>query len=441
MQGEDQVALRGANCYAARLVRQRSPELGGIAPRADGSYLITGGLGALGLAVARWLVRRGARHLVLTGRRGAPPEARGALEELERLGAAVTVARADVTSEQDMAKVLDDVATSGAPLRGVVHAAGLPGYQALVEQDLKTLRSVLGPKVVGTWVVHQLTRSLALDFFVGFSSIASVWGSKGQAHYAAANSFVDAVAHYRRRLGLPGTSVNWGPWASGGMATTEALGWLARMGVKSMAPDMVVEAMDRLIRSSQAQSTVADVDWSIFKELHQTRGRGALLDEIEVETPVDGAPRAEPSAIVERLEAAPEEERCDLLRGHVRTEVAAVLGFGPTQLPDLQQGFFEMGMDLLMAVDLKRRLESSLGCSLPSTLAFDFPTVERLSEHLSRDVFEWPPAASSDASISRIETRLHRALSDIAQLSDEEVEVSIEERLVRLQALTRESEQ
>ena len=264
-QGEDQVALRGANCYAARLVRQRSPELGGIAPRADGSYLITGGLGALGLAVARWLVRRGARHLVLTGRRGAPPEARGALEELERLGAAVTVARADVTSEQDMAKVLDDVATSGAPLRGVVHAAGVLDDGTLLRQPWEHFARVLAPKVAGGWNLHALTRGMRLDFFVLFSSATSLLGAPGQGSYAAANAFLDSLAHARREQGLPGLSVNWGPWAGAGMAASVDERHRLRLavaGVRPIAMERGLLALERVIAATSAQVCVLSVSWN-----------------------------------------------------------------------------------------------------------------------------------------------------------------------------------
>ena len=163
--------------------------------------MITGGLGSLGLRVAGWMVQQGAGHMVLTGRREASIQSQKSLDRLRQAGAQVTVVKADVSDEEAMNQVFAEINTAGPPLRGIVHAAGVLGYQLIRDMDYSTFESVLRPKVVGTWILHQLTRDLNLDFFACSSSIASVWGSKGQAHYTAANHFLDALAHHRRRLG------------------------------------------------------------------------------------------------------------------------------------------------------------------------------------------------------------------------------------------------
>ncbi len=223
---EEQVALRGGLRYVPRLTSSRPPSSGvsdsGGQGRVrfdpEGSYLMTGGLGGLGLAVAGWMVERGARRLVLVGRRGASGAAREKLGQMEAAGAEIEVARADVANRQQLASVLDRIRRSASPLLGVVHAAGVLDDGILLEQDAARFAGVMAPKVRGSWNLHLLTRDDPLDFFVLFSSIASFLGSPGQGSYAAANAFLDALAHHRRAAGLPASSINWGPWAEVGLA-------------------------------------------------------------------------------------------------------------------------------------------------------------------------------------------------------------------------------
>ena len=188
------------------------------APRADATYLITGGHGGLGLAVARWLVEKGARHLVLLSRSGASSAGEEVAADLAAKGATVTTIQADVSNESDLARALSEIRNTMPPLRGVIHAAGVLDDHLLLNLDAESFRRVLAPKVLGAWNLHTLTADLPLDFFVVFSSVASVLGSPGQANYAAANAFLDGLAHDRRSQGLPCLSINWGPWAEVGMA-------------------------------------------------------------------------------------------------------------------------------------------------------------------------------------------------------------------------------
>ena len=185
--------------------------------RSDGTYLITGGLGGLGLLVAQWMVQQGARHLVLLGRGDATSLTREAISALEEAGARVVVARADVAQEEHVAGALVKIHDSIPPLRGIIHAAGVLDDGLLLNQNQERLAAVMAPKVQGAWNLHKLTLSAPLDFFVLFSSLASVLGSPGQGSYAAANSFLDALAHQRRALGLPSLTINWGPWDAVGM--------------------------------------------------------------------------------------------------------------------------------------------------------------------------------------------------------------------------------
>ena len=365
-QGEDHLAFRGGNRYVARLVRKQLPESQGISFQSEATYLITGGLGALGLKVAQWMVEQGANHLVLTGRRGASNEVQATITQMEQTGAKIRVAKADVTDEGDMARVLEEIKASMPPLRGIVHAAGVPGYEALKDMQLNTLESLLRPKVMGTWILHQLTQGMKLDFFVNFSSISSVWGSKGQAHYAAANHFLDGLAHYRQGLGLPALSVNWGPWAGGGMAVEEFQTWMTRTGVEGLQPEKAVAALGYLLGAGCVQATVANVDWTRFKDLYEARGKRSLLELLggQSQNAVEQQSHSEQrSEILQRLEATEASDRYSLLITHLQSEVAKVLRL--PQLPDPQQGLFDLGMDSLMAVELVGSIRSQLQVELP----------------------------------------------------------------------------
>jgi len=363
-QGEDHLAFRDGHRYVARLVQSQLPESQEVPFRSNGTYLITGGLGALGLRVAQWMVAQGARQLVLTGRGGASSQAQETLSQLKQAGAKILVAQADVSNEGDMVRVVEQIKASLPPLRGVVHAAGVPGYQAIKDMELDTLEKVLRPKVVGTWILHQLTQAMKLDFFVSFSSIASMWGSKGQAHYAAANHFLDVLAHYRQGLGLPALSVNWGPWAGGGMALAEFQTWLTRMGVEGLQPEPALAALRYLLGTGCVQTTVANVDWTLFKGLYEARGKRPLLAQIEVQQRLPAQQQSvQRPEVLQRLEAATVGDRYSLLITYLQGEVAKVLGL--SQLPDLQQDLFDMGMDSLMTVELVNLIQSQLQVELP----------------------------------------------------------------------------
>ena len=381
---DDHIAFRAGQRYVARLERTRAVQSDAVKFHPDASYLITGGLGILGLRVAHWMVQHGARHLVLTSRRD--PSAQN-LDTLTQLGAQVLTAQADVSDQPAMAALFARIQASLPPLRGIVHAAGLPGFQPIQDLTYDALQSVLRPKVAGAWILHQLSRDLQLDFFVCFSSIASVWGSKSQAHYAAANHFLDILAHYRRALGLPALSINWGPWAGGGMASDDAQTWLHRMGVSALPPDQAVAALAHLLLSSHIQTVVAQVDWTRFKELYEVRAKRPLLENIQASSPLPATPpQSKPPLIVEELKHKNPSARRSHLLAFIQTEVATVLGFDPSHHPDPEQGFFDMGMDSLLAVELKNRLAQALGLSLPSTLAFDHPNIQNLSAFLLHEL-------------------------------------------------------
>ncbi|NEQ83973.1 MAG: SDR family NAD(P)-dependent oxidoreductase [Moorea sp. SIO2I5] len=410
--GEDHIAFRQGQRYVARLVSSKPTQPQSLPVQADGIYLITGGLGSLGLRVARWMVEQGAKNLVLLGRRGLPPSEQwaslpqdseswkrvNAVQGLKAMGAKVIVAQADVSNQDQMSEVFEHLRNTQIPLKGVIHAAGIENYQEMQGMDLNVLQATLQPKVMGAWLLHQLTQGMNLDFFVCFSSIASVWGSKGQADYAAANAFLDAIAHHRQALGLPALSINWGPWSGSAMVSEEVKTLLKRMGLDPWQPEEAMSILPDLLGSNSPQLIAAKVNWDVFKPIYEVKGQRALLANMGVNSQIkhsqikhsqidqnESTPAQRPD-FLQQLENAPAHKRQDLLVAYLQKEVIQVLRLDPSHPPKSQQGFAELGMDSLMAVELKSRLEASLGQTLSSTLAFNYPNIETLANYLAQDV-------------------------------------------------------
>ena len=376
---EDEVAYRDGTRFVARLVRAASETekpLRRAVLHEDGTYLITGGLGGLGLLTGRWMVERGARHLVLLGRRAPNAEAKALIEQVERLGASVTVIQADVSRRSDMERVLREMEAQLPPLRGVIHAAGILDDGVLRQLARRRFARVLEPKVAGAWHLHVLTRHLPLDFFVMFSSATSLLGSPGQANHAAANAYLDALAHHRRAAGLPALSINWGAWSDIGAAADRAISDRVRTkGVGTIAPSQGLIVLERLLTGSSPQVAILPIDWS-----RQSDPRPLFAD-LQPAMHPPARPQPESSELVRQLAASPSRRRRDLLVDHVRAELTKVLGLGAEQL-GRREGFMELGMDSLTSVELRNRLQKSLGCTLPATVAFDYPTTESLAEFL-----------------------------------------------------------
>jgi acyl transferase domain-containing protein len=426
-QGE-QFAFRGSKCLVARLAR-KPPVSPSVKIQQDASYLIVGGLGGLGLRMAQWLIAQGAKHLALTGRSALSERNRVQVRELEAMGAKVLALEADVSSETDMAGVFSEVASSLLPLRGIVHAAGVLDDGVLLEQDRERFERVMAPKVKGAWILHQLSSDLKLDFFVLFSSISSLLGSPGQGNYASANAFLDALAYYRRARGQPGLSINWGPWAEFGMAAAMGESFRQRLevhGFRLLQPADGLRTFGNLLGGAVAQVAVLPVDWSILKSQFPAGGEPSALADLLREEQAASAASDDHPRYLEELERAPVGERRAMLTTYLQQRVAEVIGMAPPQLPSLDQGFADMGLDSLMGLELKTRIEFDLRVSLSPTMVFNYPTIESLGGllhnvlKLDMGTTSLPPDTQKPSD-SKLDESDRTTLQEILQSSDEEL--------------------
>jgi len=370
-------------------------------------------------------------------RRGLPPgegawiqRARAAIEAIEARGVRVEVRAGDVSDERWVAELVKELTTQGERVRGVVHAAGVSEVRALEQTDEPALERAVSGKGAGAWALHRATLDCELDDFIVVSSAASVWGSRGLAAYAAANGVVDAVAHLRRHEGRPALSINLGPLDGPGMAAGEASRWLARMGVGTLAPSRATGLALGASRGEVAQLTAAQVDWTTFRRLYEGERKRPLLTELALagaDEPV--APSAEATALVRSLHQAPGSRRYQTLLPHVQQVLRGVLRLAPDADVARQRGFFDMGLDSLMALDFAQRCQSLLGRRVPVTAVFEHPNLEAFTGFLLERVLGFPralfgsPAGMSDSSLS---------IDAIAEMSNDEAERLLLERLASL---------
>jgi acyl transferase domain-containing protein len=412
---ERHVAWRGGVRYAARIQRSTTPVERGAAPaiRAAASYLVTGGLGGLGLLTADWLVRRGARHLVLLGRSAPDLHAAREIARFERAGTSVAVVRCDVADAEALARVLSGIDPA---LAGVAHCAGCLEDAVLTNQHEESFRRVLAAKVAGSWNLHVETLAMGLDFFVGFSSAASITGARGQANYAAANAFLDALAHHRRALGLPGISVNWGSWPDVGMTARARAGASTVPGLGTISPGQAFSLLERLLGQGTPQAGVFAMDWPKFLASLPWLGKVPFFAECQPASCLASAKfRSE-------LERQRPEAWLDLIEAHVAAGTARALGLETASEVDRKARLFDLGLDSLMAVELRNNLAATLGCSLRSTVVFDYPTVELLALHLVETLSGRPNGASPQAPANDM-------LDAVRQLSDDDIELLVDEEL------------
>ena len=367
--------------------------------RADRTYLVTGGLGGIGTLVAGWLADRGAGVIVLNGRRPPDPEAVEAIEALRRQGADVRVELADMTDPAAIDGMLARINAGMPPLAGVIHSVGVLSDGSLGNQTWERFEQVLWPKVLGAWHLHRATLDQDLDLFVVFSSITGVVGNSGQGNHAAANAFLDQLAGYRRSLGLPGQSIAWGAWSGLGEAEEQRERierQLAASGTGWLSPQQGLKAFDELVRQDITAGMVAAVDWPVLAENFE--GEIPFLGELVADDSETGDGATDGDAdILSQLRQRPAADWEPVLVSFLQDEVRAVLRL-PTA-PAATIGFFDLGMDSLMSVELRNRLNRALSGEyvVSNTAVFDFPNVAALADHLASELSgvlgaEKPPA-------------------------------------------------
>ncbi len=399
---ETEIAYREGRRRVPRLVRLRpaADPAGGEASarrvRGDRSYLVTGAFGGIGLEVARWLLDEGAGAVVLNGRREPGAQAAAEVARLRDRGAEVRVEIADVTDGEAVARLVAGIGPAAGlpPLGGVIHGAGVLSDAALAHQDASGFDRVLRPKVRGGWHLHRATLGVGLDLFVVLSSFTAVAGNAGQANYAAANAFLDQLAAHRRARGLPGQTIQWGAWSqvgeaearrgaledrlggAGGGGVTPAQG--AR-GIGWLTPAQGLRALGRLLRDDVGSAAVVPVDWGMFNAA--APAAPALFSEL-VESA--GRERHELAGgdLAARVREARPADRERLLVEFVRREAGSVLRLAAPPAPHV--GFFDLGMDSLMAVELRNRVNRGLAGEYvaPGSVVFDFPSAARMGRHL-----------------------------------------------------------
>jgi acyl transferase domain-containing protein/acyl carrier protein len=427
--GEDQVAIRGGERFGLRLTSAK-PELSPIAFRADATYLITGGLGAIGRRIARTMVELGARRLLLVGRTALPPRAEWAdaaptprvapVLELEAAGAEVHTAALDVGDETQLRALLDRWAREARPpIRGVVHAAGQFANRLTTAMTKEEFDAVVRAKLGGARLLDRLLPDL--DFFALFSSTGGFMAQPGQANYAAANAGLDAIAHSRRARGRPAVSIAWGVWAGTGLVDNAAgaqnVAEMARQGIQAFAPERGAALFPWLAGGADPTIAVLPVDWAAFR-----RARAGRDDALYRELEDPSAATATPELQEDLARAAPGERRT-LIEALVADSVCRVLKVAPARL-DRRRALGDMGLSSLLAMELRNRLEAALGRPLSATIAWNYPTVAALANYLAGD----PPAPGPTPG-SAPEQALD--LTEIADLSDDDIAQALRARRTR----------
>jgi len=328
--------------------------------RSDVTYLITGGTGGLGLLVADWMVSKGAENLVLLGRSSPNETAKQKLTELEMAGVTVVIEKADVSDITDVTRVLRNIEDSKIPLAGIIHAAGMLSDGILANQNWSNFDKVMAPKVQGAWHLHQLTQNQPLEFFVLFSSVASLLGFPGQGNHSAANAFLDGLAHHRQSMGLPGLSINWGAWDKVGKAASLSNQNQNRMLTKGISPISTeggLQILADLLAQGLTQVGVLTINWpQFFKQLPI----GSKKPFLEVFSLAKTTITANNYGFLEQLEASFPREREKLLTTYIQSKVAQELGITASKI-DMQQSLNTMGLDSLMAVKLRNCFQTDLG--------------------------------------------------------------------------------
>jgi NADPH:quinone reductase-like Zn-dependent oxidoreductase/malonyl CoA-acyl carrier protein transacylase/short-subunit dehydrogenase/acyl carrier protein len=361
-----------------------------LQPRADRSYLITGGLGAIGLHTASYLAQLGAGDLVLTSRRAPDTDAQRAIDEIaERYKCRIHVFAADVGDESEVEQLLERIRTELPPLAGVVHLAGVLDDALLSQQSLERFETTLAPKAFGAWHLDRLTRDDELDFFIVSSSVSSLFGSPGQSNYATANALLDGLVAQRRANGLPATGVNFGPWAQGGMASSAAAtANISAQGLIPLEPSAALGALTEVVANGTGQAAVIKANWQRAAKVLGS-SRPPILDLV---LPSAVGEVTGDSELLKQMQEIPVPQRAGFVTEFLQREVQNFLRLASP--PAATSRFLDLGTDSLMAIELRNRLHSQFGgaFTINATAVFDYPTIGGLAEYLVGQLPDAEPA-------------------------------------------------
>ena len=389
----------------------------------EGSYLIFGGTGDLGLALSKWLIQNGVKDIVLTGRTPPSQEKQKYIDQLRNGSVDIQFIQADAADPKDLQQLFTNLSKNKNRLRGIFHCAGVVDDATLGQQNRERFQKVMSPKVDSAWLIHQHSLNLDIDFLVLFSSATSMLGAPGQANYVTANLCLDLLAHYRRAYGLRTYAINWGAWDQIGLAARMQLqDHLAKQGIKPLDPSLAFDALAAIFDFNQAQVGAFEIDWPTF--LSRNSRRSFFRNFSNEVTSDHEANQTITSSLLDTLKTLSHEDRLTFLQNHLSQRVAAVLGIPKSRKIDRLQGFFDMGMDSLTSVELKNRLSADFKLTLPATLAFDHPNISVLAQHLLSTLLD------SDTLTQAKENQDNRAeLGAIESLSEEEAEESLKQAL------------
>lgn len=393
--------------------------------RPDASYLVTGGLGGLGLGIARHMAERGARHLVLVARSAPSSQAQSVLDELRAQGVQCITRQVDMGEEQQVRQMLADIADELPPLRGIIHAAGLLENGLLVHLDEARFRRVMPPKVQGAWYLHEGSRDLPLDFFVLFSSLASLIGSPGQGNYSAANAFLDGLADYRRSIGLPGLSICWGPWAEIGMAAdAHNQTRLEDLGMGMLAPEKGFDLLEELAAGKQGTIGAIAMNWPLWSKAFPIAAEGPYVSDLipNQGEAADGGRGQLTAAVLGRMDAA--QQHAELVEA-IHRAVCQALALDAEQLPS-DVSLSAVGLDSIVALELKNRIESAVDVVVQTPSLLKGPSVEDLAgqfreQLMGQDGAEAGADMETDPVVMAESEMASDLLERLDELSDEEV--------------------
>ena len=409
----------------------------------DGTYLITGGLGALGLLMTKWLVDQGAKQIALVDIRPEIPESiKTTIQSIEQKGVQVHYFQVDLTQPEAVFKLIQKFCPTDSTenvlpaLRGIIHAAGLLDDGVLTQQNWSRFEKVMAPKVIGAWNLHTSTINIPLDFMIYFSSVASLFGSPGQANYAAGNAFQDTLAHFRQAAGLPGTSINWGPWGQVGMAAqmgTQDKSRQAASGLGLIEPENGLILLGKILNLQTTQIGVLPIQWPVFAKQFPVGSEPPLVADLIRATRQQAEPASsEASAILSQLAAVVPDKRKSFLVVQLRERTIKILGLAPDYPLDPKQPLNELGLDSLMAIELKNALSAMIGQNLPATLLFNYPTIDALAGHLIDEVLEFEKSEKPAPLEPAADAQAEADIDHIEDLSDEEVAALLDEKLSTL---------